>query len=675
MPVNYHSRRGRYWPEVERYFSHLPPPLYRRGALLKNNLAIAYTDSGQFQDILSREQDYPLLSLHFWLLDDLADRQHLLLEKHLLLAMVFSFAALYTRRGILDEAVPFDNPYALLEQDLIRQADFHLAHIFPPPAPFWAYYRRHWRAYAAAQEPPPPAELPPTGDKLAFGKIPVAGVAVGLGREELLPPLYRLVDKLNFVFQARQELTTLRRDLRQGSYTYPLARAMQEAGLDRPPGPERLLGAMVLTGTVGKICRECQAHLADCRAIAGELDLPTLAAYLPVVEGLVEQARALFQLEPQPETAPARRSFFAPDVDVPAQAVAMAEGYLLADLTFRESWEVQRGGQFAAAPLQARAFPAGLVIEGLCRQGHALAAQVAWGFEALDRSQGRYYEESPLPPDADDLGLLLRLYRYLARPQAHRPLLQTALRRMEASILPGGEIPVWFGPEEGGTGQPVLIWGHSCAATEINLLLGLVAYDEAAIPGMTGLPPTNSPLREENNPASPPAGGTEGGLSAKAGIAYDEAGYRPIIEKSALGVSERLVAGGLGAALYYPPAYTVWAIFRLLARLRTGWPELAEQLEPLAGLGREYLALSAQKDRVTPQEGALLTLACLAAPEQAEGLLRERWPVALLKSQRYDGSWDDEPLFLTADWRGTAWYSSRLVTTALCYQALKAYYG
>ncbi len=39
----------------------------------------------------------------------------------------------------------------------------------------------------------------------------------------------------------------------------------------------------------------------------------------------------------------------------------------------------------------------------------------------------------------------------------------------------------------------------------------------ATTPGTTGLPPTNSPLRGENNPASSPAGETEGGPSAKAG--------------------------------------------------------------------------------------------------------------------------------------------------------------
>ena len=68
--TNYQGMRDRCWPEVEQYLGSLPPRLFRQGALLKNNLAILYSSTGQFKDILCCPQDHPLLYQPFWILDD-----------------------------------------------------------------------------------------------------------------------------------------------------------------------------------------------------------------------------------------------------------------------------------------------------------------------------------------------------------------------------------------------------------------------------------------------------------------------------------------------------------------------------------------------------------------------------------------------------------------------------
>ena len=65
------SRKGAYWPEIEDFFGSLPPRLFRQGLLLKNTLTVRLGQTGHLEDILRREQDYPLLSFHAWLLDDL----------------------------------------------------------------------------------------------------------------------------------------------------------------------------------------------------------------------------------------------------------------------------------------------------------------------------------------------------------------------------------------------------------------------------------------------------------------------------------------------------------------------------------------------------------------------------------------------------------------------------
>jgi hypothetical protein len=329
--AKYQAKRDQYWPEVEQYFSNLPSHLFQQGVLLKNNLATFYADTGQFKDILHRDHDLPLLYLHFWLLDDLdcpdtTSRDEL--EKHLFLAMTFAFAAVYTQECILDEGTNFDNPYLFLERALSQQADFHLAHLFPGPSPFWDYHRDFWQEVAEAtlgKTPFHPSSLIPHPSKLTFTKIPAVAVALSVGRADLLPPLYAMLDRLNLVFQIMGDISTIRRDLGRRSPTYPILRTMQEAGLDpqQPARPEQILGAMVLTGSVGKICEECLSQLEEGRTIAKSLNLTTFTAYFGVIEAWVGEVRELFSIRKGPATAlpsrvpseKQRSPFFAPYVD------------------------------------------------------------------------------------------------------------------------------------------------------------------------------------------------------------------------------------------------------------------------------------------------------------------------------------------------------------------------
>jgi len=657
------SQRDQYWPEVEQYFSSLSPHLFRQGVLLKNNLAIAYSDTGQFKDILSRDRDHPLLYLHFWLLDDLhfpntPERGNL--EKHLFLAMAFAFASVYTQETILDEGSSIDNSFLLLAHTLTRQADIHLAHLYPGQSPFWSYHQTFWQEYAEAvllttddrsltADQEMLEEVGRIAEKLAFTKIPLAAVAISAGQEAILPQLLAIMDRLNFIFQTMRDISTLRNDIIQRNYTYPIIRTMQEAGIDphQPIIPERILGALVLTGTIEKICQESLNHLDNCRDIANELSLPTFITHFAVIEELITEVRQLFSLKKKsgttmgdPSPKKPSRPFFQPSADTLNTTVEMAEGYLLSDLTFRESWEVQRGGILNLPQLVATAFPSGLIIEVLCRNGHDLVTQQVDGvFQTVQRNKFRYYDEmQQLPPDADDLGLLLRLYRYSKQKETHREILQMPLHWMKGSILPTGEIPVWFKTDETISDEKrpeILVWGNSCATTETNLLLGLIDYDWT--------------------------------------------GYRDIIEKSTLNLLERFRINGLGATLYYLPPYILWATFELISQLSTKsiGVELQEALDRARELFLEWFRVEIKRQTITPLDAAFFTLTCqsVASGDFLKSLFEERWLSILLKSQRHDGSWGDEPLFLIPDWRGTTWYSSRSVTTAFCYHALKTYQG
>jgi hypothetical protein len=347
---------------------------------------------------------------------------------------------------------------------------------------------------------------------------------------------------------------------------------------------------------------------------------------------------SLFSLKKSIEPA-ARppRTIFASYVETLPKVIEMAEGYLLSDLSFRESWEIQRRGVFGLSELVSRAFPAGLIVELLCTHGHDLAGPINTIFETLHRSGFRYYEHDHLPPDADDLGLLLRLYPFSPQPAVHRELLQAPLRWLQDSLTQAGQIPVWLSSAESTAGpQPSLaLWGHRCAAVEANLLLGLIAY--------------NWP------------------------------GYHSLVEQAIASLSERWPTQGLSATAHYVPLYSLWVTVELIARLPPSLSEAtAGQVALLTQTIIDLVQREMNRPSLTAQDAAFLILICAAeAPGLAADLrphLKLAWLTLLYKHQRYDGSWAGEPLYGTPT-RGefSAWCNSRPVTTAFCYHALKCY--
>jgi hypothetical protein len=315
----------------------------------------------------------------------------------------------------------------------------------------------------------------------------------------------------------------------------------------------------------------------------------------------------------------------------------MAERYLLADPTFKESWEVQRRGIFGASEVIGQAFPSGLIVEILCRHGHPLAESINLVFSTLQATGFRYYDDPHLPPDTDDLALLLRLYPYSPQPQHHRDILQTPLRWLEQSLGESGEIPVWLltNRETNEPAQPpVSLWGNTCTTVEANLLLGLIDYDWP--------------------------------------------GYHSLIERSARTICERLQAKGLSATAHYIPLYSLWTTFTLIARLSAHpiQPLLQDKLKTAAQALIEPVMVEARQPGLSPQSAAFLTLICLSegAPEAVKSLFKPDWLTLLCKRQRYDGSWLAEPLYGTPT-RGelATWYASSPVTTAFCYHALNIF--
>ncbi|MGB8703282.1 MAG: hypothetical protein WCD18_28025, partial [Thermosynechococcaceae cyanobacterium] len=217
--------------------------------------------------------------------------------------------------------------------------------------------------------------------------------------------------------------------------------------------------------------------------------------------------------------------------------------------------------------------------------------------------------------------------------ELHKTILQVPLSWLPANLRPDGEIPVFFTQDVPGADDTMTVWGNSCAAVEMNGLLGLLDYDWST--------------------------------------------YAALIETSAQNLFRRIGQWGLMPLGHYGLAYGLWGTFKLMHQLSTKTPsaELQTLIDQAIPVLRQQLKQAAQQAPLTPQNAAFFTLACCDYPPN-RFLLEEGWITQLIKRQHYDGSWDNEPLFATCQQGGqSTWYTSRSVTTAFCYHALRSYHG
>lgn len=616
-----------FWPAADRLFADLPPRLFEDLTLLRHNLATSASRTGQFSDVLSAPDDEPWLSLHRWLLDDLAcppGAQRDMLERQLFLAMLCLWLAVAALEGGIGRPAPE------LAGALAAAATTQFALLFPADAPFWEQHQGCWQSHAAAL--PPGDDLGRAAGRLAPLCLGAVAVALTLGREDLLPRLGVIFGPLSEVFEIWRELEALQRDVATRRMSPILAQVLRlgQAPAEGAPSDEWLLGVLVFGGGMAALGRECHVRLDVAAQAATAAGLPAVAAHCAHVRTAIDGLVARFSLRKSPAPPDGGRRFaFTPRPAGLADAALAAEGFLLADLTFRESWDVQRTGLLGLPALMGQPFPMGLIIETLCRHGHQLSEQVSAIFALLEANGFCYFDQpGVLPPDTDDLGLLLRLFRYSDQPAAHRALLQTPLRLLEGTFAALGTIPVWLQSAMplGDAAAPLALWGDDCITVQAQLILGLLDYDPV--------------------------------------------GYRSLIERTARSVCQRILAHGLGANRYYAPLYALWVLATLVRRLGEAADGDLAALLPSVGETLGHALDQATLSAATPQDAALLILAATALDRPTAQ--RTIWADRLIAEQRYDGSWRDEPLFITGARGGlAAWYSSRSTTTAICYAALR----
>jgi hypothetical protein len=623
--------RVRYWPDVDRLFAVLPPHLFRQAKLLQYDLALQYSRTGQFQDIFLDSDEFPLLWIAPWLLDDLQfpdGPERDTMERHLFVVAVLLAARTQAIDGMWDAASFYDDAHLALVEFLSDRTTTELARVLPRESPFWTMReallveeleqlledRERRRGAITSDEP----EAYLRGRWSAPAKVLGLAVATLAGRQELVADIIALLDAVADVFQIQADLKSVHDDLLAARPTFPIATIARAAEIPLYPWPEAtaVLGAIAATGSVDTIIGFAAARLRDCGRAATDLRLPTFSSFLEEVEARIG------------DHSPAAPLFNIAEPTLP-KALAMAETFLLADLTFKESWETHREGMFGSAEVASR-FPAGLILEVLSARGHDLSRQVD-DFLAFTAANGfRYFAHPSSDVDSDTVGVFLRLRAYATRPDAHAGKLDVVLGCLERRVGETREVPVWItGCDPSPTARPPVVdLGESCGTVAAHLLLGL----------------------------------------SSAGLER----YRTTIETGSFHLLERIKDVGLGANVNYPPLFALAAFFRLTARIATicAGSDLAGRALQVRDVLLAELDRAVRYRPLTPQQAALLTIACLDGA--ATDRLNPRWVVTILKGQRFDGSWGAEP-FAAAPNRGNSvtWYSSTALATTICYDALK----
>ena len=633
------SARG--WGDFDRLVAALPPALFRQFKLLEYDLALRYSPTGQFRDVFSGPDHPPVLSVSTRLLSDLetppgASRDQT--ERRLFVASVLMAARVQTVEGLRDPGGFTTDDRIALVQWLSEQACAEIARVVPRNSSFWDAYAatagEGANLLAARWEPDPVNGLNDEPEALLASpfsapiRLSALAALAAADRSEAGARVAEMLDQMANSYQVMADLASMRHDLELGRTSYPIAFIARAAGiLLRPRAtPEVILGAMVITGSLRPIMEAALGSLRSAHEIAMDLQLPTFAAFLSDAEAHLEARLASWTVG-QPREGLAWPVPLVPQsTPTLPHALSMAGAFLLADPTLRESWETHREGMLGRSEVASR-FPAGLILEMLCRCGVDVRQAIDEFLEFTVANGFRYYDHPRSGVDSDTIGVFLRLGPHATASRDYDRAATAVLECLERNVQETGAIPVWITGCAGAEGSEsgVIALGEGCGTVAAHLLLGL------------------APVANEHGPT---------------------------VTIGAQNLLDRIGSVGLAANVNYPPLYALGVFFRLLQLL-----DAPDGPAATRGIEDARRALTTELERAvwagaqTAQDAALLILACYDA--HREDLIDPAWLVRVLKRQRFDGSWIGEP-FAAAPNRGrsVSWYSSTLLTTALCFDAL-----
>ena len=314
--------------------------------------------------------------------------------------------------------------------------------------------------------------------------------------------------------------------------------------------------------------------------------------------------------------------------------LAAALAFLEETAPWPQSWEVRRwdiDGAPLAPPLVGQWFVRGLMLQALHEMGRDQREPFRALLDEIPPGELRYYGPwRGIPPDADDLGLMLQLARLLDDPPEEK--IETWLAVMAANLAPDGVVPIWFplGPDGRENTPPDILWkGGDCSAVRMCILQGLVRY---------------APER-----------------------------FETLLRANAESVGRCWNGRAFDGVFHYPAAFVPLAFCRLVK----DWSAVQvarSSFHRFAAIRDEMLAELERTQRLdggwgSPQRTAFHAEAY--ATSCRDELVLRRAMRYLIDHQRQDGSWRAEPLYVIPGKTGEdTRHEGRELTTVFCARAL-----
>lgn len=316
----------------------------------------------------------------------------------------------------------------------------------------------------------------------------------------------------------------------------------------------------------------------------------------------------------------------------------MALAFLSEGAPWPGSWEVQRFGVFGSQDQPVgQWFARGLILRALLDMYYGVRDEASQLLGEIPPGELRYFGPwRDIPPDADDLGLMLEL---VAATGAARDRAETWIVVLLANTDERGVAPTYFSRDPAGraTTPSGKAWpGNDCNAVRLQLLCGLLAFDAAR--------------------------------------------FSDLIQANATRVLADSRAGAVGGSYYYGARYTDLAFLRFarLYRAKAVERPLWGGIAAAAAAIRARMAVGQRLDGGwgSPQRTAFCLTGCameLGVGADPDPLLLERGLRSLGEHQLVDGSWPAEPLWRVPMKRGReGFHQGRALTTAFCAHALHA---
>ncbi|MFN8672887.1 MAG: polyprenyl synthetase family protein [Candidatus Sericytochromatia bacterium] len=300
--------------------------------------------------------------------------------------------------------------------------------------------------------------------------------------------------------------------------------------------------------------------------------------------------------------------------------------YLTSDKTFKDTWEIQRWGFLEEPILIGNLFTPALVLETLLEFDFDIKSYIE-DFMKLKGEYGwcYYSNTQKLPTDSDLLGQLLNVTVRSGEMNKYEILFNEPLKILQKNIEPSGKCPTWLSDDINHTKDKIenTWFGNECLGVMANLYYGLYLFDKNKYEKII-----------------------------KNGVDY--------IEKS-FPLDKNLYSKDS----YYNYYYMFYSVSRLINALNFNIPSLNKIKDNLL---KEQLLNGSWNN--SSQDTALVLLGLLSFND-TEKIVMKTASKYLTETQKYDGSWEGEDLFVCPGKDGrTDFYKNAKVTSAFCLRAL-----